>query len=183
MCIISMGNVSMGMATRIAAVAVSAFLLCSCTLKGTPRDSLSMLRTALLNQDADEAMKYIDVDSIVDHLVQERIQRRAARAKSPSDALKLEAEKGIASATLPYAKELLARQVRKAIESGGESDYFDYIRKGSVWYLTIDEKGERATVTPRGDKKVQFTMERTDQGYWKIVEVKLRPDRKVEEER
>jgi hypothetical protein len=169
--------------TRTAAIAVSALMLWSCTLKGTPRDSLSLLRTALLNHDADEAMKYIDVDSIVDHLVQERLERRAARAKSPSDALRLEAEKSIASATLPYAKELLARQVRKEIESGGESDYFDYIRKGSVWYLTIDDKGERATVTPRGDRKVEFTMVRTDQGYWKIVEVKLHPDRKVEEKR
>lgn len=174
----------MRIVTGTAAILVSVFLLCSCTLKGTPRDSLSLLRTALLNHDTDEAMKYIDVDSIVDHLVQERIQRRAARAKTPSDALRLEAEKGIASVTLPFAKELLARQVRKEIESGGESDYFEYIRKGSVWYLTIDEEDERATVTPRGgDKKMQFIMKRTDQGYWKIIEVKARPDRKAEEGR
>jgi hypothetical protein len=174
---------NMNVVARALAIALSAFLLCSCTLKGTPRDSLSLLRTALLNHDADEAMKYIDVDSIVDHLVKERFARRAARAKSPSDALKLEAEKGIASATLPFVKELLARQVRKEIESGGESDYFDYIRKGSVWYLTIDEQDETATVTPKGgNKKVQFVMKKTDQGCWKIIEVRLRPDRTKEGE-
>lgn len=170
--------------TRAAVIAAAVFLLCSCTLKGTPRDSLSLLRTALLNHDAEEAMKYIDVDSIVDHLLQERFERRAARAKSPSDALRLEAEKGIASAALPFVKELLARQVRKEIESGGESDYFEYIRKGSVWYLTIDEGDETATVTPKGgNKKVQFVMKRTDQGYWKIIEVRQRPDRKTDERR
>ena len=177
------GGQEIPIVTRAAAIAIAAFLLYSCTLKGTPRDSLSLLRTALLNHDADAAMKYIDVDSIVDHLLQQRFARRAARAKTPSDALRLEAEKGIASAALPFAKELLAKQVRKEIESGGESEYFDYIRKGSVWYLTIDEQDETATVTPKGgNKKVQFVMKKTDQGYWKIIEVRLRPDRTKEGE-
>ena len=46
-----------------------------CALPGTPRDSLSRLRTALLNHDADGALRYLDVDSITEHLAEDLLNR------------------------------------------------------------------------------------------------------------
>ena len=75
------------------------------------------------------------------------------------------------SAMLPQAKALIRKGVRAAIESDDQLGYFSSIKKASAWYFTIEEKGNSAIVTPRGDDKVRFKMERTDQAYWKITEL------------
>ena len=47
-------------------------------------------------------------------------------------------------------------------------------RGASIWYFTIEQEGDIAIVTPRGDDKVRFKMERTDKGYWRITELILK---------
>jgi predicted cupin superfamily sugar epimerase len=75
---------------------------------------------------------------------------------------------------LPQAKALIRKGVYAAIESDDQLGYFSRIRASSVWYLSIEEKGDTAVVTPRGDDKVRFKMERADKGYWRITELILK---------
>jgi hypothetical protein len=150
------------------------FLLPACALQGTPRHSLGELRNALLNHDADEALKYVDVESIVDHMVEDAFRTKESSAKTDLDALRLALGRSVASAMLPQAKALIRKGVYAAIESDDQLGYFSRIRASSVWYLSIEEKGDTAVVTPRGDDKVRFKMERADKGYWRITELILK---------
>ena len=150
------------------------FLLTACALQGTPRHSLDELRSALLNHDADTALKYVDVDSIVDHMVEDAFRAQESGAKTETDPLGSALGRFAASAMLQPAKALIRKGVRAAIESDDQLGYFSSIRKASAWYFTIEEKGNTAVVTPRGDDKVRFKMERTDEGYWRITELILK---------
>jgi hypothetical protein len=161
----------MSIAGRVIVLLISMVLMSACTLKGTPRYSLAELKTALLNHDAGEAFKYVDVDSIVEHMVNDMFAQRESWSKTTLDAFGVAIGRGIASALLPEAKQLIRKEVRGAIESGGETGYFEQIRRASVWYLTIEEEGDVALVTPRRDDKVRFKMERSGEGYWKIKQI------------
>ncbi|HME41655.1 MAG TPA: hypothetical protein VKF36_01100 [Syntrophorhabdales bacterium] len=158
----------------LTALLASFCLLSACAIPSTPRHSLAELRNALLNHDADAALKYVDVESIVDHMVEDAFRAQESSAKAELDPLGLAVGRFVASAMLPQAKALIRKGVRAAIESDDQLGYFSSIKKASVWYLTIEEKGNSAIVTPRGDDKVRFKMERTDQGYWKITELILK---------
>ena len=149
-------------------------LLSACALQGSPRHSLGELRTALLNHDADAALKYVDVDSIVAHMVEDAFQAKESSPKTDRDALGLALGRAASSAMLPLTTSLIRKGVRAAIESDDQLGYFSSIRKASAWYFTIEEKGDTAVVTPRGDDKVRFIMERTDKGYWRITELVLK---------
>ncbi len=159
---------------RLIAVVSCVVLLAACTLSGTPRRSLAELKTALVNHDSGEALKYIDVDSIVEHLVDDMLTRRESRNRTGADALGTALGKGIASALLPQAKDLVRKQVRAAIESEDQAGYFEQIRRASVWYFSIDQEDGTALVTPRRDDKVSFRMKQTDEGYWQIVQILLK---------
>ena len=156
------------------ALLTSFCFLSACALQGTPRHSLGELRSALLNHDADEALKYIDVESIVAHMVEDALQAKESSPKTDLDALGSALGRFVASAMLPQATSLIRKGVRAAIESDDQLGYFSSIRKSSAWYFTIEEKGNTAIVTPRGDDNVRFKMERTDQGYWRITELILK---------
>ena len=155
----------------LAALLTSFCLLSGCALQGTPRHSLGELRNALLNHDADAALKYVDVECIVAHMVEDAFRTKESSAKTDLDALGLALGRSVASAMLPQATALIRKGVQAAIESDDQLGYFSSIRKASAWYFTIEEKGNTALVTPRGDDKVRFKMERTDQGYWRITEL------------
>jgi hypothetical protein len=164
----------MSIAGRVLVLLISMVLVSACTLKGTPRHSLGALKSALLNHDAGEAFKYVDVDSIVEHMVDDMFAQRESRSRTTLDALGVVIGRSIASALLPQAKELIRKEVRGAIESGDVAGYFESIRKASVWYFTIEEEGDVALITPRGDDKVRFKMERAGEGYWKIKQIILK---------
>ena len=150
------------------------YLLPACALPGTPRHSLGELKSALVDHDADRALKYVDVDSIVNHMVEDRLRAQEQKAKTDLDAMGLALGRSVASAILPLATPLIRQGVIAAIETDDQFGYFSEIRKASIWYFTIEEKGNTALVTPRGDNKVQFKMERTDQGYWRIMQLILK---------
>jgi hypothetical protein len=107
-------------------------------------------------------------------MVENTFRAKESRAKTDLDALGFSLGRSVASAMLPQATALMRNEVRGAIESDDQLGYFSSIRKASVWYFTIEEKGNTAIVTPRGDDKVRFKMERTDMGYWRITELILK---------
>jgi hypothetical protein len=142
-----------------------------CTSSDSPRRSLSELRTALLNHDADTALRYIDVDSVVEGVVRDIFLKYESKADNPVAMLGLQAGKEVAHAVMPGLRAIARRQVRAAIMSDDEWGYFKDIRKASVWYLNITVDGDRAIVVPKGKSTISFRMARTDEGYWRIVEI------------
>ena len=156
---------------RLAAALLSLFLASACALQGTPRHSLGELRNALLAHNAEDALKYVDIESVVDHIIEDTFLSKESGIKTNSNALGLALGRSIASALLPQARTLIRKAVYAAIESDDQLGYFSQIRKASVWYFSIEEKGDTAVVTPRGDDKVRFKMERTVEGYWKIKQL------------
>jgi hypothetical protein len=147
------------------------FLLVGCTLNGTPRRSLSELRTALLNHDADAALRYVDVDSVVDCMARDLFQKYETKTNSPLEALGIRAAREVARAAMPGIKALAKDQVTTAITSSDQWGYFDDIRRVSPWYFAINVDGDTALVEPRGQSNVRFRMVKTGDGYWRIVEI------------
>jgi hypothetical protein len=158
-----------------AATLVAVFcIIAGCALPGTPRDSLSRLRTALLNHDADAALRYIDVDSITECLVEDLLSRHGA-----SGDVGAAVGRSMQPFLLPVVKEAVKKQVKRAISSTDDNGYFNYIRKAHVFYLNVTMEADgRALVEPKGKSDIAFRMTRTDQGYWKVVELILRKNEK-----
>jgi hypothetical protein len=156
----------------IACVALSG--LNGCAVSGTPRGSLSELRGALLNHDAEKALVYIDVDSIVDSFIHDIFARYQAKAEDPTEALGIRLGEQLATITRPSLSILVEKQVRAAIISDDQRGYFKDIKRASVWYFTIAVNGRTAIVEPRGNSDIRFKMSKTESGIWRIVEIKRR---------
>jgi len=146
-------------------------LASGCTVANTPRRSLSELRTALLNHDADAALRYIDVDSIVENMVQDIFLKYEVKSDDPLALLGIRAGRQAALALMPGVKELARNRVKAAITSPDEGGYFEYVKKGSVWYLDIAADGDTALVKPIVKSDTSFRMRRMADGHWKIVQI------------
>jgi hypothetical protein len=157
----------------------AALLLAGCTTAGSPRRSLDDLRSALLAHDAERAVRYIDVDSIVDCMARDVFEKYEKKADDPLALAGLLVGRQAAALVMPAIKEVIRKELREAIASSGESGYFHDIRRASVWYLNIEVTGDTAMVTPKGKSDIAFRMARTKEGYWRIVEIiRKREDRK-----
>jgi hypothetical protein len=146
-------------------------LLSGCTRAGTPRRSLAELRSALLEHDGERAVRYIDVDSIVDSMARDTFEKMEKKADNPLYAAGLLAGRQAAALAMPAVKGLLRKELKAAIASSGESGYFHDIERSSVWYLNIAVTDETAMVTPKGKSDFAFRMAKTKEGYWRIVEI------------
>jgi len=146
-------------------------LFAGCTLSNTPRRSLSEFREALLCHDADRALRYIDVDRVVDSMAKEMLRKYEVKANTPLEALGVMMGKEVAETMMPEVRALIREQLWQAIASPTEGGFFRDIRRASVWYLTIQVEGDTAVVEPRGGSGIRFKMARSDAGYWRIVEI------------
>jgi hypothetical protein len=146
-------------------------VLAACTVGDSPRRSLAELRAALVHHDADAALRYIDVDSVVDAMVRDLFLKYEAKADDPLAVLGLKAGREVADMAMPAVKTLARRQVRSAIVSDDQWGYFKDIRRASVWYLNIEVEGDEAMVEPKGKSDWSFRMTKTDKEHWRIVEI------------
>ncbi len=146
-------------------------LFAGCTLANTPRRSLAELRTALLNHDAERALRYIDTDSVIDSLVRDIFLKYEKKANNPLGTLGVSVGRQATELLLPEIKNLVRKQLSAAIASSDEAGYFEDIRKASVWYLSIHVEGNVAMVAPRGKSDIRFKMVRAEEGRWRIVEI------------
>lgn len=152
----------------IAAVALLAWA-CTAAIEGTPRHAVAQLREAILAHDPDRALTFIDVDRVVANMIEKQTAR--AGTTSDEDAIGLLVGRHLAARLRPQLVDFLKQQLRIAITSTEETGYFSSIRKARVWLLDIAVDGDTAVVTPRGEKKAAFRMNRTADGAWKIVEI------------
>jgi hypothetical protein len=142
-----------------------------CATAGSPRRSLDELRSALLAHDAERAVRYIDLDSVVDCMARDIFERYEKKADSPLALAGVLVGRQAAALVMPAIKEAVRKELMEAIASSGDTGYFHDIKRASVWYLNIEVSGESAMVTPRGKSDIAFRMAKTGEGCWRIVEI------------
>ena len=128
------------------------------------------MRMGLLNHDPDLAMKYIDADSVVNHLVEETLAKCEKGADTPFERFGAKVGKGAARFMMPAIQNIAREGLRAAIASE-EPDLFREVRDVSVWYFSIRNEGETALVKPRFKSDTHFRMDRASDGHWRIVEI------------
>jgi hypothetical protein len=108
-----------GRAIIISSVVLAALLTAAVLyVRETPHYSLYMLKRAVDNRDADEALRYINIDSIVENLAKDLLGTKGAvdsrnrGGKSPL--------KDMVTDSLPGIKDSLRLSLRKAITSPGK---------------------------------------------------------------
>jgi len=146
-------------------------------VKSTPRYSLYWFKRAILKHDAEEALKYIDVDSVLDNMVKdlsggedgEKTQTKNG-SKKPMKNIGQE----IIRQNLPAIKEQLREQLKSAIISYNDQGTLDKLNKASIFGLRIVMEGDTALVNIRGKDAVAFKMTRAPEGHWRITAFNLK---------
>lgn len=138
--------------------------------KGTPQYSLYQFRKAVENGDGDAALKYFDVDSIVDNMMKETVlEETESLPKNQWETAGRNFGKAMVMMMLPAMKEQIKSTIKTAITSSERSN-LDGLKKNRIWDLDIESEGRIAFVTPKNDASIRFKMAKTSGGYWKIVE-------------
>ncbi|MEW6615011.1 MAG: DUF2939 domain-containing protein [Thermodesulfobacteriota bacterium] len=152
-------------------VAIVGFLY----VKGTPQYSLYQFRNAVENHDADTAIKYFDVDSIVDNLMTDFMkEEEAKKPKNGWEAMGQNFARGLMVLMLPRMKEAMKGQLKTAITTpSDDKTAVKDIKKGSISDFEIKTEGKMAIVSRKDDPKVKFKMVKTPEGYWKIVQLMM----------
>lgn len=161
-----------------------------------------MLKRAIEERNPDEALKYINIDSIVDSIARSLLNKNEkGHGQEPN---KRTALKGMIGDALPGIKDSLRSSLHKAILSRGKSTAksnpdnatgitdqhahgfsigeitignFDArtIEKISLWDLTIKNNGGTAIVSVKNNPNIKAKMAKDDTGRWQITEVLLFP--------
>ena len=124
-----------------------------------------------MNHDAEKALVYIDIDSVVDSFARDFFAKYQERARDPAASLGIRVGRELAVLARPAVNALVEKQVRAAIVSDDQGGYFTDIKKASAWYFTITVDGPTATVEPWGKSAVRFKMAKGENGIWRIVEI------------
>ncbi len=166
---------------RITLIVTSCLLLVAiCTagfywVRETPRYSLFWFKRAILQRDADSALKYIDLDSILDNMVNQMSDGAGGQAVASGKSGRTLGgiSKDVVSQNLPSIKSQLREQLRSAILSYNDQAVLEKLSKASVLGLRITTKDNLATVRVMGRDKIAFTMKKSSEGRWKIVSLNL----------
>jgi hypothetical protein len=167
-------------------------------VQGTPHYSLFQLKRAVNNHDADEALKYVNIDSIVDNLSRSFFGKGAG-------GISLEEGKGsslkmLVADALPGIKESMRSSFRASVSSGSDEKQREKVavqqhknpapsiggieiggldlrklRESSVMDLVIQMDGETAFAYLKNNPGIKAKMVKTETGYWQIVEIILVP--------
>jgi hypothetical protein len=146
-------------------------------IHNTPRYSLYWFKKAILDHNAEGALKYLDIDSIVDNMVKDifdKPEEQMERAKNQPEASMKNIGKDIVMQNLPTMKKQLKEQLESAILSFNDEAALDNLRKANVLGLVITMEGDLALVKIRGKDKVAFKMAKSPEGPWKIVAFNLK---------
>ncbi|MBA4391098.1 MAG: hypothetical protein C0399_09185 [Syntrophus sp. (in: bacteria)] len=147
------------------------------SIHNTPRYSLYWFKKAILEHNAESALKYLDIDSIVDNMVKDIFdkpeQQKVTSKNQPETSMK-SIGKDIVMQNLPTMKKQLREQLESAIISYNDQAALDNLSKASVLGLVITMEGDLALVKIRGKDTVAFTMAKSPEGRWKIVAFNLK---------
>ena len=143
-------------------------------IKGTPRYSLYQFRSAVDDRDVDGAMKYLDIDSIVDKLAQDVITpREEPPAQNEYEQMGRNFGKGLMMLMLPALKEAAKTGIREQIANPkhpGQEGKYNFTSARSLWDLSVEQTGNIAVVSISDPKSAVIKMRKAPEGHWRIVE-------------
>jgi hypothetical protein len=147
------------------------------SIKETPRYSLYWFKKAILDHDAESALRYLDIDSIVDNMMKDMSgeeDKDRARQKAQPESPTKNIGRDIIRQNLPAIKEQLREQLESAIVSYNDRTVLDNLSNASVFGLRITMEGDVALVKIWGKNKVAFKMAKSPEGQWKIISLNLK---------
>jgi hypothetical protein len=170
-------------------------------VKNSPHYSLYQLKRAVEDHDPDEALKYIDVDSIVDGLGASFFGKTGEGTGHEEG--RRSHLKRLAAEAMPGIKESVRSSFRAAIASRGEEKQSEEkqkdkvvvrnnksqapsiggveingldlrkLKETSLWDLLIQRDGKTAKVSLKNNPGIKAKMIQTDQGNWQITQIVL----------
>lgn len=154
-------------------VVISVFLYA----KGTPQYSLYQFRKAVENHDADSAMMYFDVDSIVENIMNDVMNQQMSKEPTNEyEAMGNNFAKGLMAMMLPAIKEGLKGKLKASITTPSDDKTpVKDIQQGNLSDFQIQTEGKMAILSRKDNKDIKFKMVKTPEGYWKIVQLMM-PD-------
>jgi hypothetical protein len=146
-------------------------------VKETPRYSLYWFKKAILEHDAESALRFLDIDSIVDNMVKDMPggdDRKGAQSKDRSEGPMKNIGRDVIMQNLPAIKVQLQEQLKSAIISYNNRTALDNLNKASVFGLCITMEGDTALVKMWGKDKTAFKMAKSSEGHWRIIAFNLK---------
>ena len=149
--------------------------------QGTPRCSLYRMAKAIKNNDPQTFLLYVDVDRVFDSIMDSGI--KSAREKSSGSGPEGEEQEEPSKADKKFEKIIaqLAKALRPALEQQAiraiknmDPEQRDRISPFAAAFLSqVKREGNKAQVMVKVSKKdtYQGTMEKTPDGFWKIVKL------------
>lgn len=152
--------------------------------QGTPRCSLYQMAKAIKNNDPQTFLRYVDVDQVFEGIV-DSTMKDARKKKSPdTDSTASEPEES-SGANKKFENMIaqLAQSLRPALEQQAirginnmDPEQRDRISPFAFAFLSqVKQEGNKAQVTVRASKKDRYqgTMEKTPEGFWRIVKLDI----------
>jgi hypothetical protein len=150
--------------------------------QGSPRCSLYRMAKAIKNNDPQTFLRYVDVDQVFEGIV-DSTMKDARKKKSPdTDSTASEPEES-SGANKKFENMIaqLAQSLRPALEQQAirginnmDPEQRDRISPFAFAFLSqVKQEGDKAQVTVKASKKdtYQCTMEKTPDGFWKVVSI------------
>jgi hypothetical protein len=137
----------------------------------TPYYSLHRLKQAIIKRDAPEVLKYLDTDSIIDHMAKDVVAQMDKKRppRNRFDEKMQGAGKDIIAQLVPQLKKQIGDSLTALLESYDDDKLFANLRRATVFGLAIDVKDDgTAEVRERGKTEVSFTMRKAPEGHWRI---------------
>lgn len=163
-------------AITIALFLIIFFLLGFFLITKTPRYSLYQIGRSVKQRDYEKFVKYVDIDSLIDNLVN----------SSTSDVDTSNA--GIFSSLIPSlmesAKTTMKSQIRTYLEDGTliNGPFGQFTTSEIVFKTKINKTGKTAEVTITADSEIKLSMHKTE-GIWRLSSINNLNDIQSTEER
>jgi hypothetical protein len=167
-------------------------------VRNTPYYSLYQLKRAVQNHDPDEALKYINIDSIVENLGKSFFgKKEAVRGQREGSTPSLH---GLFAESMPSIKENLTASFRASIANPGHSNKntnaktatqprhhtepsvgnielegldIKKLQETTLWDITVRADGKIAMISLNNNPGIRAKMIQTSAGHWQVVEIIL----------
>jgi len=152
--------------------------------QGTPRCSLYRMGKAIKNNDSQTFLRYVDIKQVFEGIVDSTMKDARGEKSPDSDSAASEPEepsgankkfKNMIAQVAKALRPALEQQAIRAINNM-DPEQRDRISPFAFAFLSeVKQEGNKAQVTVHASKKdtYQGTMEKTPEGFWKIVKLDI----------
>lgn len=148
--------------------------------QGTPRCSIYRMAKAIKNNDPQTFLSYVDMDQVLEGMVDSTIEEVRRKISPNSDSAEPAPEepspknkefKDMVAQLAQSLKPALEQQLTRAFQNIEQRDRISPF--ASAFLSHVKREGNKAQVTVKASKKdtYQCTMEKTPDGFWKVVSI------------